>query len=83
MNESNLLTNEKLDLLYTAVISLKMENEKDFKDLRFENDKEFREIYNVMHGLTFKFDFIKENNELKNTQVYLQHISFDTRLLKI
>jgi hypothetical protein len=83
LNESNLITNEKLDFLYTAVISLKTENEKEFQGLKFENDKEFREIYNVMQELPFKFEFIKENNELKNTQVYLQYKYFRKILLKI
>ncbi len=83
LNESNLLTNEKLDFLYTAVISLKTENEKEFKGLKFENEKEFREIFKVMQGLSVKFEFIKENDELKNIQVYLQYISFETLLLKI
>jgi hypothetical protein len=83
LNESNLITNEKLDFLYTAVISLKTENEKEFQGLKFENDKEFREIYNVMQGLSFKFEFIKENNELKNNQVYLQYKYFRKILLKI
>lgn len=60
-NESNQMTNEKIDFLYTTVINLKLENEKDFQ-----------ELVNVIQGLSLKFEFIKDNNELKNSQVYFQ-----------
>lgn len=61
-NDSNVLTVEKLDVLYETVKSVKSENE-----------KEFQELFSMIQRISSKMNLMKENADSQNTQVYFKN----------